>query len=283
MYTYQFSPIVNKQFDLFENSVSVEERMSKKQDYLNEFLNNQTLRFSYRGRVYQHRILFADSGIYIIRIANSRNLHIEHDFKKTYIENSPSSVVIIDNRNDVQRVLIEDNSSQFSNTDVVKKVLYRTFSNFFNDKGLEFDIQKEYQVSEFWDYIKKYPNSIKLIRFQLSYPNLPRVTQCISELIKETSKSVNSHLTKIELNAGADKQLHISEDNETINDLNQASANSGQPIILKVSGIKSHISTGCSTKTVTIDNIEMSIPGRDLFSDIDNLKNILDSIDETNS
>ena len=57
----------------------------------------------------------------------------------------------------------------------------------------------------------------------------------------------------------------LSNDNEELNGLVDASADSGNVITLKVRGLRRYIKTGKTTKKFEIDNLEAQMQNDDLF------------------
>ena len=98
-----------------------------------------------------------------------------------------------------------------------------------------------------------------MVRFQLKYPNLPRVWSSVQEIIKDTSKDTNSHETILQYKSDDQGYLEINDENEQINGLAKASADSGSVITLKARGVKAHIKTGNTEKGIEIDDLEMKL------------------------
>ena len=92
--------------------------------------------------------------------------------------------------------------------------------------------------------------SSSMVRFHFSYPNLPRVCDSINELISNQSKLTNSKETTFELKSSNTEQLYLSNENEQLNGLIDASAKSGNIITLKIKNIRKHIRTGKTTKRI---------------------------------
>lgn len=235
----------------------------KKQEFLNEFFTSNTP-FKTKRNEYSHKILFQDSGFIAFRIANEKLQSLEEDFKIEKRVNHPSCVVIIDNRKDIQRIAIEDYYSAFSDTNTVANILKSTFNVFLKRYRLSITIQKEYEKGEFWEIVDRYPKGMSMVRFHFSYPNLPRVAESIDEMIKDASRITNSKQTTFEFKTPNDEQLIISRENQQIDALVQASADSGNIITFKVKGLKRFISTGDSFKSFEVDDIEAFLT-RDLL------------------
>lgn len=237
VYTYQFSPTSTINLRIGEKIISMQERMEKKQLYFQDILDNiskDKLHFSYRNKQYKHKTYMNEQNIVVFKLANNTNTFIEDDFNRQAHPNHPSCFIIIDNRHDIQHILIEDNNVAFSNTDVVKNILVSFFNHRLEEYDLKISINKAYQEYEFWNTIKLYPEGIQMVRFQMSYPNLPSVWHNIGEMIKDSSIDTNSHKTSIEFNSEQGDLLKLDEQNENLKSLVDASAESGIPIVLKV-------------------------------------------------
>ena len=260
IYTYQFSPIRNPNLSMFEEIGTPEDRMNKKQDYLEEILTNPDLQFKYKNTIYQSQCIYNDMHFFVFQIANDRPVRIEENFRKKKQDNHPSSFVIIDNRTDVQHIAIEECPSSFTETLTVCNILKATFNRHLKGKGLVVDIAKEYQDSEFWEHVDKYKESgISMVRFHIDYPNLPRVRDSIRELLSATSKESNSKQTTLEFKADANESLELSRENAEIEGLAKASADSGSTICIKAKKVRKYIKTGKTSKSLEIDDLVVTL------------------------
>jgi hypothetical protein len=260
IYTYQFSPVSNLQVAIDREVLPLQERMERKQEFINSFFDNEAVsKFKFRNKQFKHKMLYNEGGVMLFKIANQKNRSFEEDFQKRKISESPSCFVIIDNRVDVQRIYIEHRSTSFSDPNIVARILQSTFNKHLNAYGLNVEVNKEYQESEFWNIIKMYPQGITMVRFQLKYPNLPRVWSSVQELLKTTSIDTNSHETILQYKSDEDSCLEINENNEQINGLTKASADSGSVILIKAKGIKAYIKTGNTEKGIEIDDVEIKL------------------------
>ena len=266
LYTYQFAPIMEDGMNLFYSMPDASERMEKKQDYLQKLLQDSKLKFkSVRDGVFEHQIRYNSNGIIILKIANNKHLNLEENFKKKKHNYSPSCFVIIDNRKDIQHIAIEEDPTAFSTTDVVRNIIEYSLRKSLKSYGLTISIKKEYQKTEFWQLIEQYPKGVSMVRFRFSYPNLPRVSESINTLISNQSKITNSKETTFELKSSDTEQLSLSNDNVQLNGLVDASAKSGNVIILKMKGYRKHIKTGETSKKLEIEDLEMQMQDNDLF------------------
>ena len=261
VYTYQFSPIVTKQRNLFENNPqSLADIMSHKQEIFGSIFNDE-LRFVGKSTEHSHRILYNQDNIIVFKLANRKYQNLEEDFNIRRHEYSPSCLVIIDNRRNIQHIAIEEDVVAFQDTQTVANILTQTFSNYLRRHRLRIEIQREFQDSEFWNLIRQYPNGISMVRFTFSYPNLPRVSSSIDNMISEASRVTNSQQTIFEFNAAPNNQLTLEKRNRKLSGLAKASADSGNVITLKAKGYRRYIQTGHTSKSLEIDNLEVLLRG----------------------
>lgn len=257
VYTYQFSPISVHQDSLFETSKqSLTDIMSQKQDIFGKIFNSD-LKFKSKNVEYSHKILYNQDNFIVFRLANKKHQSLEEDFSIKKVSYSPSCLVIIDNRKNVQHIAIEEDIVAFQDTNTVANILTQTFSNYLKPHRLRIEIQKEFQQSEFWNLVSQYPKGISMVRFTFSYPNLPRVSSSIDNMISEASRDTNSQQTVFEFNAAPNCLLTLEKKNRRLSKLTKAAADSGNVITIRAKGCRRHIQTGHTSKSFEIDNLEL--------------------------
>ena len=273
LYTFQFEPADGAlMYNLFEPEKDPrEEVMRVKNNALREIIVDPNP-FMYRNKSYKKEILFEKDDFIVLRIAGQRSIKLERNFKEERTINEPSVVVIIDNRKESQRMAIEDDTTAFASTDALSHIIVKNVYGPLLKKNLKFSLLKEYQPSEFWDYINKNPQKIQMVRFDFKYPNLGRSSDVVKEILGDSSKKIGSGNTKIEYNAQSGSHLILNKDDEFISGMADDSAKSGQPITLKISGIKKHVVTGTTKRTVQFD--EASIQS----DSVDDIKKIFDEL-----
>ncbi|MEQ3057764.1 MAG: hypothetical protein ACLUER_12570 [Odoribacter splanchnicus] len=253
IYTFQFSPIIEDGTLSFEDIEAERKRiMENKNEFFEEVLTSAT--FVHRSKSLPLVVEYSDQDLKVIRIANIKTIEIERDFVKEWTENQPSCIVIIYNNAEVQRIAIEQKIEAFTDTKVVSSILNKTFNYKLRHYNLAIKINEEYNVQEFWNIASQYEKSIKKLRFEFNYPNLPRVTKNLNSALKNASEIVNSTRSAIEFNAEDEKTLqNINVNNKTINGLVKASAEGGTPIKMRVKGYKKYVETGNKAKTIEFD------------------------------
>ena len=162
--------------------------------------------------------------------------------------------MLIEYRKEHKEEPIEQKIEAFTDTKVVSSILNKTFNYKLRHYNLAIKINKEYNAQDFWDIASQYEKSIKKLRFEFNYPNLPRVTKNLNSALKNASEIVNSTRSAIEFNAEEKKTLqNINANNKTINGLVKASAEGGTPIKMRVKGYKKYVETGNKAKTIEFD------------------------------
>ncbi len=260
VFTYQFSPIIDNTPKLFEDEIDPIQAMEVKNQIFDRLVNDEHLVISYRHSQFRRRIIFSENNICMFRLANHRYLRVEEDFQSNKIDNHPSIWVIVDNRKDKQRLLIEQRVGAFYDESYVAKILQNSFKIELRKNGLSISILKEYQTNEFWDLVGSFERGIEKVRFAFPYPNLSRIKDSLKTIISDINYSTNSKDTKFELNAAPGEALQINQNNEAISGLVEASAGSGQGIIIKAKGVKHQQTVGNTKKTLSIDLIEGQFP-----------------------
>ncbi len=129
-------------------------------------------------------------GIYVLRIAKLGKKIREENWQKIKDRNEPSALVIIDNRFDQQRILIE-HKSEWGSTDAVRNVLRGSLDKILRDKyHLTIRIEPVWQKSDFWVTLRKYKGCIQDVEFDVGYPNMGRTGNKLLQGIKEECKEM---------------------------------------------------------------------------------------------
>ena len=258
VYSYQFSPKTDNQVKLFSDYGSQEEVWGKKQEIFGKLFSSEIV-FTYRSHKHGHEVLFNESNLILLKLANNKQIVQESAFKTKKLEHNPSCNILIDNRKDVQNIYIENSNYAFSDTGVTARILEHTFNQYLSESGLTVAITQRYKTQEFWDIIDTAEKGVKMVRFSLQYPNLPSVRQKMGDMLAEASKQVKSKETKLEFNAGEGESLDITKQNDKVVEMVEASAATGKKITLRLNGYRAYREVGSTVEEIEIDNIEASL------------------------
>lgn len=240
IYTYQFAPIVEyieQSADLFpETTLTVESVMKyKQQTFQSLFDDDSTFTFTVGNETFNHQILLNKDGLIVLKIANNKKIRHEENFVVKSIEDQPSCVVLIDNRLDCQSIAIQEKRTSFSSTDQVARIMKNAFNSVLWRKCLTVDILRRLEEKSFWQLVGRYPDGIKSVRFGLSYPNLPRVSDSVRDMFNELSREFGAN-SKYEIDAIDGHTLNLDKDSEFLKGLVSASCGSGQGIKIRPAG-----------------------------------------------
>lgn len=260
LYRYQFSPIQSKTQSLFpvnNGKMTDEELMQKKQTLFASLFNEDVeLKFKKGNKLYNHKMLFNQGGFFVFKIANDKRVNLEENFTKCKHEYAPSCNVIIDNRQNVQFIAVEEKKNVFTSTDVVSSILQNTFSKYLQPYRLTIDVRRVYDETDFWTIVAGNPNSIVKVRFRFAYPNLPALNKNVKEAIAEVAKSTASGNSELTLEAQKGASLNISKNDVHISSLVKISADGGEEIKIKIKKMTAWQKVGDSSKSIEIENLE---------------------------
>lgn len=211
IYNYQFSKFIRQtEGSLFPEEAperNAETAFLHRQEILGEMLDldfqgQQKIHFCsrYSGeKEFIHGyITEPKDDIYILRIANKRSMTIvTQELKETSVDDYQNCIVIIDNRPGIQRVLIEDKKSAFSNTRQVSRILEYTFNGRLNGYGLIIKMMHLQNPRAFWELTKdkkNYPDGFYKITFHLPHLNLERLRKVFDKVLVMSREAFDSDL-----------------------------------------------------------------------------------------
>lgn len=238
IYTYQFSPLLTL-FDTVEESTAAMERKNELFEEL--FTDFKSLRIT-QGEGSAKRTYplegVNNKQFILFHIGDPKRvpLHkiVDGKFVDTSDTTSPHCMVLIDNRKDVQRIYIEKKMSAFrGKTDRIAKILQENFNVLLAEKHLRLDIGNEYREQVFWNYISMHAKEIQSIEFFIPYPNLPRVSEYVEEVLNEMQVDYNCSLN-VRMNAPGNGRMSLPDQSDKrMRYFVTADARSGVPIKVK--------------------------------------------------
>lgn len=268
IFTYQFSPLVSETTDLdtvlFADAViSAPSVMEHKQETFQALFKDDSGFFFSKGEmVYRHQMLLNYNNIMVLRIANNKKIHQEENFRVRELVNQPSSLVIIDNRKDCQTIAVQCQPSSFSKPDQLAIIMESSFNAALKPSCLNVEIRGRIEGNTFWKIVDSHPEGIKSVRFEISYPNLPRVSDNVDSLLKEACKEFGAN-SKYEINAIQGQTLNLSRSSALLSGLVEASSNSGHPIKMLAAGTHSRWISTQTDSAVFMEIAENKLTGED--------------------
>lgn len=208
------------------------------------FESDDGIEFKIGDKCYKHRVyhLKENKNVVVMKIANIKELIVEHDFKEVVIEHNPSCFVVIDNRGGCRRVAIQKLSSSFSNTNQVAKIIQNVTNEIMiKNHNIGLSMSAERYPKDFYKLWKSKEESTIKLRFSVSEGQNSFETGGSSD-----DDSVADYLRKFEENAflagykqvietsASEKNgiLHVDESSAYIRGLVRYCSATGNPIEL---------------------------------------------------
>lgn len=214
IYNYQFDKIVEhaRQGELNGMGtvlMSADEAFPKKQEIFGEILNRDfkkekaidVIHFTngHGTKEYIHRHLIPPTDdIVIMRVANRKTQTIvDENLREKQVDDYQNCIVMIDNRPGIQRMLIENKKTAFSDVKSLANILEHTFNRLLRQYSLVISLDHLQDSRQFWQYAndrRTYPTGFYRICFKLPYPNLERLRKVYDRLFSQAQKSFDSRL-----------------------------------------------------------------------------------------
>ncbi|WP_392469337.1 hypothetical protein ACF3OC_12775 [Sphingobacterium cellulitidis] len=260
LFRYHLNPIESNsaQLELFDG-VKLSPKLIKEKK--NEFFEKVILEKLSLGTASNPMELFDQSGNYfLIKIANPKKTKIVKNFKESVFEHEPYVYVIINNDKNIQKIAISQNSEAFYAVDAAKNVLFKVLNRELKKYGLNVEIEKLFDVRDFWTYVDDHRHEIKKIEFEFIKPNLASISKVIPEAFRKLQEKTNAHKAKVAIEAPDHGVLEeINRSNKEISGMVEYSSEGGGNIKMKIKGLKRIINT--EEKPVILQIREIDLEG----------------------
>ena len=148
---------------------------------------------------YIHRHLMPPTDdIVIMRVANRKHLQIvDENLKPKQVDDYQNCIVMIDNRDGIQRILIENKKAAFRDVKQVAGILEYTFNKLLARYSLMVKLNHLKNPQTFWHVAndkRSYPKGFYRMLLKLPYPNLERLRKVYDRLFSQAQQSFNCRL-----------------------------------------------------------------------------------------
>lgn len=297
-FNYQFGKVL-KLDPTFDDQNQVEEAntaFARRQEILDEILmrDYETMReddtkcaLRMKGRKkkeHHYRFLTQPKdNIYILEIQNSHcRMDRMEDFGSEMHTVYPTCLVVIDNRYDIQRLIIECNREAFTKPKQVRELLEKAMNRLLKPYRLSWHIDPLFTSNVFWNVALdtvRYPNGFAWIEFYLPHLNLERLKHNMAYFLNVARESYQSDLTwRQKAVPGGSLQLDPNDQrqNALINYMTEE-LGGDRPIVLKPRGAgqKKVVIGGSGNLTHDIDSEvfdKLKRGGEDAAEALDQLK-----------
>lgn len=268
---FRYQLVVDKtlQMDMFSQYQTAEDIRADKNNIFHNIIAAEKFNFFSSNSEITSKLLYQNDTMYYFKIGVKRNAKVfKKDFTEANIENYPNIIVAINNKPDVQKIAIQDNTKAFSNCKTVSHFIQDSIDAKLKAYNLNMMAEPLFDKKEFWKLVHKYPKQIRQLTFDLVSPNMANISKNLDLNLKQLYEDTNTHKTKVELNADEGSYLDIKDSSKFINSLVDYSADGGGNIHMRVNGIRKKLHTAESPTEFSVDDMILK---SDDWDKLDNL------------
>lgn len=260
IFRYHLNPIESNsnQLELFDgNKISKKELKDKKNQFFETIIVEKLKSGTPSNPMELHD---KTEDYFLLKIANKKKTTIVKNFKESKHEHEPYVYVIINNDKSVQKIAIGENPESFYSVDAARNALLKVLNRELKNYGLNIEIEKLFDVKDFWSYVQDHQNEIKKIEFEFIKPNLANISKVIPDAFKKLQEKTNAHKAKVAIEAPEHGYLEkINKSNKEISGMVEYSSEGGGNIKLKIKGLRKQLNT--EEKPVVLYIRELDLEG----------------------
>lgn len=257
-YRYQILPTSKIIQMSFEPKIqTMEELVKRKNEFFQKALN-EIKQFEFPRAELNHMVVASKNDVSILRLGVNRGIkRTKKDFTDERMENWPNSLIVINNKANIQKIAIQHNLRVFSSVKVIADILESNFNKHLARYQLSAVLEPIFEEKVFWDIMKQNKNKVTVVDFELVTPNLSNISRSISEELKDLQKGTNTQKTNIKLQSDKNSSLDIEENNSLVKDLVEYASKGGGNIRCKIRGHKRYVNAAKGIKQESVDLIEI--------------------------
>ena len=127
------------------------------------------------SKIYKNDIFCTRNGITLMTVCKEKEVSIWKDYKELKENSYPFCHVIIDNREGVCQMAIEQAPAFKSDTDKVRDILQESIQRELTEMGIKFEIRPKMKVKKFWEMVEEQrtvrKDVIKKVEFEFPHPD----------------------------------------------------------------------------------------------------------------
>lgn len=253
---FRYQLVVDKTMpiNLFGKFENPEQLRSEKNIIFKDIVTNDKFHFTSSNSAIKSKLLYQNGDMYYFKISAKRRGHIfKEDFTEDTFDNFPNIIVVINNNPTVQKIAIQTNTSVFKETKIVRNFILESIDAKIKNYNLSFYLDPIFDKHDFWNFVKKYPQQIKQVTFDLISPNLSNISKDLTINLREAYEDTNVHRTKIEFNAEPEGVLDIKEGSKFVTGIVDYGANGGGSIYARLVGSRKKYNTAENPSEFNID------------------------------
>ena len=231
-YRYQLVP--NKVVQLTIDTVpyTTDKLKEKKNEFFSLLLKSLVLKNNDRElKIYRP---YSVDNVFILLVANNRQVEYIKDLEEKHIESEPFSIIIVDNNPKEQIIAIRNNRKAFSSADTLKNILYKTMNDALSYYNLEMHVEPISLENDFWAAIHDSGKDVYKITYEIIKPNVTNISKALDEDIKNFIDKTNSHKTTLSIEASTNGQLtNINRNDKDLSGLTRYSTDGAGRAVVK--------------------------------------------------
>lgn len=194
------------------------------------FKNKDNLFFLHKGNYYGGKIVMNNNGVIMLRLQKSKFKDYELNYKIVTLKEEPSSLIIIDNRHEQQRILIENNRNTFK-PKTIATILEKNLGNQLKKYRVGIRVPLVYRKEDFWSVVDEYKAGIRQLIFDFPYPNMARPMEKLGASLKKFGVDLKG---KVRVMATAQRKdflvIEPKENNEDLDEIVSYLSEVGSPV-----------------------------------------------------
>lgn len=247
-----FSGIGTLNFDGGVDEIAVPVSNEEKQRLFKEMFDKNVLEFKEDDKQtkpypYIRIPCEANDNIIILRIAANKKKNFEQNFTDVSEDWNPSTLIVIDNRKDIQRIAIQVKSNAFSPSHLAR-ILQKVFEERLRSEHITIQISPKMYSGDFWKVTNRHQGRIQYVKFDFTRQYLQDICRVVREEqgegdvtkllegLESLSKMMNvnpSILTK-----ACEQSVEINQTDAQLQEIVRVSSGTGQPIkVMTLDGI----------------------------------------------
>ncbi|TEA74153.1 hypothetical protein [Allopusillimonas ginsengisoli] len=261
LFRYQLLPVDRQlQLDFINDIQTIDELIERKNDIFAQALR-EVHQFNHPRTDVIAKLLYTEQDFFLYRIAANRSIHREtKEFSDEYIDNWPSVLVAVWNHPEIQLIAVQRRSTAFQHAKSVVQMILEAVAPKLGSAHLSSHFEPLFEVEGFWTLVHKFEGRIQSIDFEFITPNMANISRSLSQDLRQFAKEMNSVNNNLRLAADPESAIHVDESNPTLAGLVEYSSEGGGNITMKISGLRKKYQTSKNTKTVSVDELDISGP-----------------------
>lgn len=275
-YRFQLTPDrvrFNPELEFDDTYITSIEMLTERKNEIFEKCLEDILNTKKQNQKYAVRKESSAVGLPVYRIAVNRTKKVEIDWQKGRFIDQPSFFMVVDNNPNTQIILLSKNSQAYPDMQSEQNKVQAILSGVLNKYYLKLSISPIYQESEFWNFISKYGDDIRKVKFELQTPNLADVSRHLGEWIKRSMKRSNADKASLEYEAPSNSSLNLEKDDPDISGMAAYASDGAGEVSFKISKRRAFIRLGSTALYMNLsENDILTLKHEDVLIELSMLR-----------